>query len=135
MTNKKYRLIIYVVSVLAYTALILFGSMYIMKNKPVHVPVDLYEAYYDENIEYYINGDHFPNSKVLFGSENIAKKYAKILYLENYGDWDNELELWVKHYKKYGVWIALLRSDEPILDGPPLIIFKDTDGQVLWYGR
>ena len=134
MMSKKYKLIILIASIFAYTALIFFGSMYIHKNRRVNIPINPYETFFDERIELFVHGDPFLAQEVLFASENIAYKYAKILYLENYGAWDNELELWVKHYKKYGVWVAMLRSDGPSLDGPPLIIFKDTDGQVIWYG-
>ena len=99
-------------------------------------PHEILEEHIDELVEMAVRSesDNY-RSKKLIGSENIAKQYAEILYLENYGEWSEELVLWVKHHKKYGVWSAVLRADEPYLGGPPIIIFQDTDGKVIWYSN
>jgi hypothetical protein len=131
----KHKSISIVFAVVLVFVFLIFGGMHILKNKRTHIPVDLTEEFFDELVADFVSGEPYLEIKVLFGSEDIAKQYARIIFLENYGEWDQELELWVKHYKKYGVWFAKLRANGPYLDGPPIIIFKDTDGQVIWYGR
>ena len=135
--KRRHKLIIILAVVLfcAYSALLIFGSAYITNNKRLPTPADYTEEFLNEFVEISVRSEPYIMKKALFESEDIARKYARILYLENYGGWDYELELWVKHYKKYGVWLAMFRSDVAYLDGPPIIIFKDTDGQVIYYSR
>jgi hypothetical protein len=120
---------------LVFAALIFFGGMNIFQKKRLPIPADVIEEHLDEIVEVLVRSDPYIMKKALIGSEDIARKYARILYLENYGGWNYELDLWVKHYKEYGVWLAMFRSDEIYLEGPPIIIFKDTDGQVIYYSR
>ena len=135
--KRRHKLIIMLAVVLffAYSALLILGSAYITNNKRLPTPADYTEEHLDEIVEILVRSEPYSMKKTLFESEDIARKYARILYLENYGGWNHELDLWVKHYKEYGVWLAMFRSDEVYLEGPPIIIFKDTDGQVIYYAK
>jgi hypothetical protein len=135
--NRNHKIIIiHVVGLLVlFIILILFSRTIIFQNKRLPIPADAIEEHLDKIVDDLVHSEPYIMKKVLFGSEDIAKKYAKILYLENYGGWNYELDLWVKHYKEFGVWLAMFRSDDIYLEGPPIIIFKDTDGQVIWYSR
>jgi len=99
------------------------------------IPVDFTEKYIDSIIEEFIGDTPYLKKKPLLGSKEIAEQYARIIYWENYGEWDEDFEIWVKHYKKHGVWFAWLRSSEPVLHGPPPIVFQDVDGKIIWYGN
>ena len=135
MMSKQKRLILVLVLIFIFSILAFLGIIDVMQRKHVNSPADPGEEFFDNEIEIFINSSPNLEKKILLESEEIAMQYAKILYLENFGEWGDEFVLWVKHYKKYGVWLAKLRASEPFLDGPPTIIFKDTDGQVIWYGR
>jgi hypothetical protein len=135
MNSKQKIITIVILLLLVSVGLVFFDKMVVHKNNHIPLSDDLTEVYYDDIIEDLVNGEPFLERKTLLLSENIAKEYARILYLENFGEWNAELELWVKHYENYGVWLAMLRTSEPSLTGPPVIVFQDSDGRVIMYSR
>ena len=138
MKRHHKTIVFHVVGLLLIITVLSFSNITISwQDERIPTFSEMTEESFDEFVNGVVNSDKpYMNPRiVLFGSEDIARKYARILYLENVEEWDYELELWVKHYKKHGVWLAMLRPDAPYLDGPPSIIFRDTDGQIIWFGR
>jgi len=138
MKRHHKTIVFHVVGLLLIITVLSFSNITISwQDERIPTFSEMTEEFFDEFVSDVVNSDKpYMNPRiVLFGSEDIARKYARILYLENFGEWDYEFELWVKHYKKHGVWLAMLRLDAPYLDGPPFIIFRDTDGQIIWFGR
>gem|GEM_PF-1384157 len=140
--NRKLKRISIAVAILCTVAvlvLVLFGETYILKNRPTHVSNDFAEASIDKIVESLITSEPNLKKKVLFESEDSAREYARILYKENVeycDEWSASFDIWVKHYEKYGVWFAMFHDvEEQVLDGPPWIIFQDSDGKVIWYGN
>jgi hypothetical protein len=133
--KKKIRIALFSLS----AATVVFISIVIILaviNRTIHrrIPVDATEEYIDEHIGSLVLGDNRLDKKPLIGTLEAATSYAMLLYETNLGEWDDRLELWIKRYPKYGVWYAALRADG-WLEGPPSIVFREEDGQVIWYAR
>ena len=99
------------------------------------IPPDADEEYIDSIIADIVGGEVRLDITPLISTKETATSYARLLYAENIEEWDDEFYIWVKHYKEYGVWFATIRANEPILGGPPSIIFQDKDGRVIWYAK
>ncbi|MCL1981981.1 MAG: hypothetical protein FWG53_02660 [Clostridiales bacterium] len=139
MKDNLKKAIIAMVFFCAIAAAFLVGRTVGLENKRIHVPENASEIALDEIVEIIVNSDQILSKKTLLGSEEIAREYARILYLENmdnFSGWNNSVGIWVKYYKKYDVWLAKWgRPDEPILDGPPWIVFQASDGKVICYAN
>ena len=137
MSIKNKRIILAMVLLCIIIALIFVGRMVVANNRCIRLPGDPTEEFSDYIIESLVNSAPNLGKKTLLGSEDAAKEYAQVLYKENYEDFEewlnNGFEIWVKHYKEYGVWLARMVASKPHLDGPPWIIFQDSDGRVIYY--
>ena len=139
-SNVKKNILAVVLICIAIT-LVAVGKAAVLESRKMETRDYSTEKFIDEFVESISNGDRKLNSggNVLFGSEDIAREYARILYKENVeycDEWSASFDIWVKHYEKYGVWFAMFHDvEEQVLDGPPWIIFQDSDGKVIWYGN
>jgi len=136
--KRHHRIIFFHIVGLLLISTVLFFSNITISWQDERIPTysEMTEEFYDEFVKDIVKSDtsYINPEIVLFRSEDIARRYARILYLEKYGsDWG--FELWVKHYKNHGVWLTVFRAYEPHLGGPSVIIFRDTDGKVIWFGR
>ncbi|MCL1981978.1 MAG: hypothetical protein FWG53_02645 [Clostridiales bacterium] len=139
MTNRKFKKIMTAaILILIVAALAISGRAAILENKRIQVPDGSIESTIDEFVGEFVKSSPRLDKKILIGSEDIAKVYARVLYKENYEHYeecDNESKIWVKHYEEYGVWLALLHEPGEYIDGPPWIIFQDSDGKVIRYAN
>ena len=136
--KSKIKKIMIAIILLSIVATLLFAGINTIANKS-RIPDNPSEAVIDELVGIMVTSSQNLPQKPLIESEDSAREYARVLYQENYKyyeDWNNNYELWVKHYKKYGVWLVKWgKPDEQILDGPPWILFQDSDGKVLSYAN
>ena len=139
MISKFKIIMIAIVSVCIIITLLILVRMVIIEKNRISIPDDPSEAFIDELVGIMVVSDQNLPKKNLFESEDSAKEYARILWQENYEyyeHWNEYYEIWAKHYKEYGVWLVKWGlPDEPILHGPPWILFQDSDGKVLRYAN
>jgi len=138
MKRRHKTIIFHIVGLLIAFAVLFFSNVTIsLQDERIPTYSEMLEEYFDGVVNERARSDtsYMHPEIVLFESDDVARKYARILYLEKYGGTDWDFKVWVKHYKNHGVWLAVFRAYEPNLDGPSVIIFRDTDGKVLWFGR
>ncbi|MCL1975525.1 MAG: hypothetical protein FWG61_05120 [Firmicutes bacterium] len=121
--------------------------MYLEENIDIFLDenIDVYmEKYYDLFFERYTEmfledladsllEKSVINKECIISNEKSAKQYALLIYDEDMTDWERELDIWVKYYEKYGLWVANLKYPPTMIDGLSFIIFQAKDGKVVYY--
>jgi len=86
----------------------------------------------DDRAEILIENPYISKNSII-SSEDCAKQYAQLLYNEDLMDWERDLDIWVKYYEKYGLWVARLKYSPNMIHGLSAIIFQAKDGKVIYY--
>ncbi|MCL1975527.1 MAG: hypothetical protein FWG61_05130 [Firmicutes bacterium] len=73
------------------------------------------------------------SKKLMISSEDCAKQYAQLLYNEDLIDWERDLDIWVKYYEEYELWVARLKYPPTMIHGLSAIVFQAKDGKVVYY--
>lgn len=95
------------------------------------------EDYMDEDMDGYAEryvSDPIISKDYMIPNKECAEKYARLLYDEDCGGRERSLDIWVKYYKEYGLWVAWLKYPPSTLSGLTHIVFQAKDGKVVYYG-
>jgi len=137
MRSRYKRTILVVVIFFVIAGLIFIGKMVSSENNRINIPDDPTEALLLEIVEMVVIAGQNIGGEIFFGSEEIAKEYARILYTEHFEGFaelnGGGFEITVTHYEEFGVWLARLTTYEFHTVHAPWIVFRDSDGKILMY--